>query len=272
VPLAKELPKLVANTKDEQWQAVHDLIYERCLRRSKFRFVDRYLNNVLVTHFHCMIQVNRSIGSMDGFVKFCAVLEHGPRNTTGEALSGRNRVPSIYESDSGLKISVLVDVREDQKHPEKIMEPLHAMVRLQSLDQCERTAGNPVGKVEFVNWDWPESFITNRSFREQGELTLSQNFLRQWPYKVPPDEIEKHVIERRPELINNLARDYGDDGGRLLGDLQLCCAVRLNDLFVRTSASVFGDGILKHFLVIHSPDDLCSGRFNPARHESVIGA
>ena len=257
-----------ADAKDERWQTVNDLLYQGCLRRSKFRFVERYIHNVLILHLHCLMLVNSS-KVMDRFIKFCAVLEHDRGNATGKAFGSDDGVPSVDDCNSGLKVAVLVDVRENREHPHQVMEPLKTIVRLQTLDECICVNGNPVGQIERSKRNGRDTFIATRPFQEQGELS-PRILLGEWADKCPPDKIEKQVIQRRPELVKNLTEQYGNINGRLLGDLQFGCAVRLNDLFVRVSATVFGDGILNSLLVLHGPEDFSAGGFNSGKHPRIL--
>jgi hypothetical protein len=193
------------------------------------------------------------VEGMQRSVEFCAVLEHRYQNAAGETPSA-DRVPTIYDRDTGMEIAVLVDIRKNHQHSQQLMEPCPTMVWLQTLDECERVSGNPIRNFEGLPGDGRDLFATLRSIQKQRELT-PQVLFGEWADEIPPDEIEKQVVERRLELVKNLSRNYGNIDGRVLGDLQLGCAIRLHDLFVRASATIFGNGFLDGFSVFHGPDD-----------------
>jgi hypothetical protein len=78
---------------------------------------------------------------------------------------------------------------------------------------------------------------------------------------VPLDQFEEEVIQRRPDLINNLARNYGDIGRGVMGDIQCVFAIRVRNDYTRLSVGVFGDALIQHVTMLHCPEDFESSRF-----------
>ncbi len=68
------------------------------------------------------------------------------------------------------------------------------------------------------------------------------------------DEIESQIIERGPQLIDDLSRDNRDIWRRLPDDFQLIFAVRVREDVVRLTCNVWPDDVLEEVQVVPLPD------------------
>jgi hypothetical protein len=77
---------------------------------------------------------------------------------------------------------------------------------------------------------------------------------------VPLDEVEYQVIERGPQVINDLSSQNRNCSGRINKDVKMFFAVRLRDDFVRVLRGVNGDFVMDRFEALRCPDE-----FEPCR-------
>jgi hypothetical protein len=255
VKLLKELTKGGADAEDPRWQLVYDILYRGGLERSKFRFVERYLNDIIVFHFHGTL-VN--LGRMDRLIEFCATLEHGHDSGTTKSSFSTYCVPSRNAGNSGIQMSMLVDVREYAQHPEKFMPVVPSIVRLQPLNECKCLMGNTVWDDAFsekASRDGRSSMGISGGIQGQREHNPVSHLVGDGAIPVPLDKIEKNVVERRPELIDDFASEYGNLDRGLLGDLQCWCTLRLGDFSIRVSAAIFGNALFDRLILFHCPND-----------------
>lgn len=255
VRLYQELLEVRADVEDPRWEMVNNILYQGGLERSKLRFIERYLNNVLIVHFHGTLVY---IDGVKRLVDFCATLEHGLDDRTAQPVLGFYRMPSGDGGDNRVQMSMLVDVREYAQHPEKLMPVVHSVIRLQSLNECECSIGyasRDNGFSERRSRDGRSPVGIAGGIEAQGKHKFFSRAIGNWSAPIPLDKIEKDVVERRPELIDDFASEYGNFDRRLLGDLQFWCALRLGDYGVRISATVFGNGILDRLVLFHCSKD-----------------
>lgn len=254
VKLLKELTKEGADAEDPRWQRVYDILYRGGLERSKFRFVERYLNDIIVFHFHGKV-VN--LGRMDRLIEFCATLEHRHDSGATQPPFSLYRVPSCDGSNGGIQMSMLVDVREYVQHPEECMPVVRSIVRLQPLNECKCLIGNTSRDAfsERASRDGRSSLGIARGVKGQRELNVLSHFVGDGSIPVPLDKIEKNVVERRPELIDDFASEYGNLDRGLLGDLQCWCTLRLGNFSIRVSAAIFGNALFDRLELFHCPND-----------------
>lgn len=273
VQLLEKLTKEQADPKDERWEIVHDLLYRGGLERSKFRFMERYSNGVLVFHLHGVLV---DIHKMQRLVEFCATCEPWDEKRAGDSAWPCNDVPSMNCGNSGIQASMFVDVREEAQHPEKLMPAMRSIVRLQTLDECKRRFGNAIGNralAKITPGDGRDFRGITGRIETKRELQSFGDLVGHGANPIPFDKIEKHMIERRPELVEDFASNHGEFNRRVLDGLQCWYAIRLSDYSVRLTAAVFGDAIFQGLTLLQCPEDFClSGLPTSSHTESIAGS
>jgi hypothetical protein len=162
-------------------------------------------------------------------------------------------------------MSVFVDIRQ-RGEPSQPDIGLESIVRLQSLDECKRFSGNTrkVLRETFIG-TWGESTSFGESASE-GELTP---FLpisgEDCPIRIELDQIERQVIECRPDLIYDFASKDGDVGAGLP---KLYCAflVRLRNDGTRLISGICEDGALDSADLFRSPDEFYFSGLDSREH------
>jgi hypothetical protein len=85
----------------------------------------------------------------------------------------------------------------------------------------------------------------SRNFEQEGKLTSPFPIEGQLDITgIQLDEIERQVIECRPELINSLTNQDSNSGRRVGGKVELLLSVRLFHDQVRVVSDVLGDALL----------------------------
>jgi hypothetical protein len=158
--------------------------------------------------------------------------------------------------------------------PAELGRAIPSVVRLQTLDECERLFGNLrkglLKKVVTQRQGTGDRRIAGGwDFGQKRELAV---FKPPWGQGdiagIALDEIERQVIECRSELINNLPNQDGNIGGRLGGKAKFLCAVRLFGNQVRLTANVLIDGTLDSLDVYRSPLDFKPCGFDARCHNT----
>jgi hypothetical protein len=121
-----------------------------------------------------------------------------------------------------------------------ITHGIRTVVRLHTLDNCERLVGNP-GKFsgEFILGNRGRAAV--RSFHPERELAVLGPF---WVHggdtPIQLNDIERQVIEGGSHLVDHFAGEDGDFSRRRLGNIQLPFATSLLDDFVGPTRRVNG--------------------------------
>lgn len=221
------------------------------------RFIEHYIDGRSSLHIHGGIRLLH-----DTRLDFCAMLQ--------AATTDRDRATSVSEhfggneiGDGNVEMAVLVNVGEigDQSHD---LGSTFPMVRLQSLNECKRGFGNPrqttlktvvhrrlLGRVEPERKTAVILPITGQGNSERVEL----------------DQIESQIVEGGSKLIDDLSRNNGDIGRRLLENVHCLIAVRFRDDFVRLSCNVLTDDVLDEMKVFRCPTDFQRSGFESSEHE-----
>ena len=260
----KELLKVEKDIKDHERKIVNDFLEQCRLRRTDLRLVKRYLGNELRFHMH--ITLARRV--QENAVNLCAVIEHGLKKGVGVAHRVEEGHVSVNTGDGGIQAMVLVDVREFDQQPQGVMPVIPSIVRLQALDVCVGTVGNPIRNPDVLSVYRKTPLRAIRNIREKRELAGAENILRQRPDQIPLDEFEEKVIQGRPEMIDHFACEDRQFKRRISEDAQLLCAIRITDDFERIVASIFGDAILEGIMMFDDPDDFGLGGFECLGHGS----
>jgi len=204
--------------------------------------IERYKRNDVGWHIHFRSAPEGSINNREGS-DFCALLQHGIKvetpvelsvNLLGDEVVGG--LPAIH--DSGQYPPMLVDIAELVHHGEHInARILPAVVRLQSLDFCNRVNGNPIQP--------PASELLLKRFwrRTDREHIVSGGIILRSKYKFP-----YQIIETGAQVLEKITHDAGNtrrDGG---------ATNNLPDKFIRVS--VF---LSHHFCGILLKEPACFG-------------
>jgi hypothetical protein len=149
-------------------------------------------------------------------------------------------------------MSVLVDVRQGSYDPKDVMDPWPTMVGLYSLDECVGAFGKsrkPILEGFIGNRDGvgsPDGFSVGGDIQKQRELTsLLPVGGERDPLRIGLDEIERKVIKRRSELINNLSSNDLDIGGSIYKEIDNFFTIRIfgDDIRVLGTSQLVDDRV-----------------------------
>ena len=141
-----------------------------------------------------------------------------------------------------VKMSMLVDVRKPTYDPKNIMEACPTMVGLRSLDECISCLGNPrklilEEPVGHRNGIFDGRVPGSGNIQEERELAVplpSSGHL--YSSRVRLDQLERKMIERRLELIDDFACDDLNIRGSGNKEMKCLFTLRIGEDFIR----VFG--------------------------------
>jgi hypothetical protein len=260
VKLAQELVEKRADAEDPRWHIVHDVLYRGALERSKLRFIERYLNNVLILHLHGnLLYIDR----MHRLIEFCAVCEHGSDYGTANSPFAVNDMLSGDCRNGRVQMSMLVDIRKYAQHPNEPMPIIPSVIWLQSLNDCKcfiRNAARDDLLAEVRSGNGRDLCGVSRRIKTQGEFDYSGDIFGDGATPVPLDKIEKDVIKCRPEMVDDFASNHRYLDGRGLCDLQCRIAIRMDDFSIRLAASVSGNAVFESLVLTHCSNDFCMSR------------
>ena len=267
--LLKKLLESQCDLEDKRWQIVGDILQEGCLRNSDFRFIERYNRAILDFHLHGSLVFNGGNNGRDRRWKFCAILERGPDKST---IKGRMRenMPAVYRDDGRIKAAMFVDIRELTQLPKNLGCRIPSVVRLQALNECMCTIGNPLkhGLFSEQNVFWNGRTMTSGLLHQKRKLALTGNGVGQGLPVIPFDKFEKQVIECRPELVNHFTSKEGDVSRGFSSDAQCFFAVRISNDLVRLTSCVFGNALIDELTMVECPGKFpASGLNGEAFHE-----
>lgn len=146
---------------------------------------------------------------------------------------------------------MLVKVGEISEESQ-VVSQCSTTVWLCRLDECKRRFGNP-GK------DMRETVVDRgllENVQPQREKARIPPIGGEWAARmIELDQIERQVIQRRPDLVNNFSGENGDAEWRFLPDAYPICAVRQRDNCVRVTARVSSNLLSYPFDMFRRPDE-----------------
>ena len=267
IALAKELLELDCDPEDVRWQVVYDLAKRGALRGSEFRLIERYIKMDVTFHLHFSLQY---VGVVMQRHNLCAVFEGNAQDHAGSAVTNGD-LASMSADHCGRKVTMLVDVREYNQEPEKVMPRIASVVRLQTLDECIRTAGHPVKQTLFTE----EYFLPNRRGVSGGLNTDDRELARPLDLsgKIsamrPFDKLEKQMIQCGSAMVDDFSSEHGDVDRGLFEDVQCRCSVRIGNDFNRFILSVFGNAVIENPTLLHCPDDFGPSGLQSITHDNL---
>jgi hypothetical protein len=160
--------------------------------------------------------------------------------------------------ESGIKVTVLVNVGKFTDSAQGIHQIPASVIGLNTLDECKRSFRN----VRHLFMETVVNMAIGRRVKPEREAASLVPSLGQGSSDmVALNEIESQIVERGPQLIDDLSRDNRNVWRRLPKDLELIFAVRVRDDAVRLTFNVGPDDVLEQVQVLFSPAEFQVGGF-----------
>ena len=235
---------------------LQEVVHRESARASKGFFIERYSRAIAAIHIHGRITLAPSGNRR---INFCATLQHRISAVRTPAQKF-DPLRCFGAGPDKVEMSVLVDIRENDKKAQSIINRANTVVRLQTLDECKRLVGNPrkfADKFSFGKW----ASATLGKFNFHRELSLFAPIgFNGGNVRITLDQLESQMVERRPHLINRLSCQQRNLKRRRLGDIQLFLMLRLRDNFVRLTSGILGNATLDSADVFLGPIEFQQGR------------
>ena len=170
-----------------------------------------------------------------------------------------------------IKVAMLVDVRQLANDPQDVMDSRPTVVGLHTLDECVSIFGDPRKLVlEKLKWDrngvLDGRLPTTRDSQKDGELAISLPALGQFQsLGVGIDELERKMIESRPELIDDFPCDDLNVSRSINKEMKCFFTVRICEDFARVFGfSQIADNTINLIEVSRYPAEFEFGRRHAA--------
>jgi len=187
--------------------------------------------------------------------QFCAIIQYAGVDDSRKEFCVHRPSESDIITDSrscrGMEHPVLVAVREFMNKPEGVhISLIPTVIRLHSLDDCQRVFGNAPRQSIRVY-----SFKISNFLDEDGEV---QSIGTDSTGKRKIEQLPKQVIQSRPHVMQIIAYDDTEIWRRLFPNVQNCpdkFAIRFLDNFQGIAIEIFFDFLVEKAEMFLCPDE-----------------
>lgn len=245
---------------------LQDVLRFEGVRPNSDSFIERYIRGKASLYVITSVKGNL-IGNWD----FCTVLESAHCRNSAESIGVRNFVVDSNSGQYDVKVSVSVDVRQFAQNTKSVTDscPWPTTVRLYSLDESISRIGD-AGQLLFKDFFRHRDVIgdgripVSRYLEHQGELTVPLPILRKgYVSGIELDEFERQMIERRTELIDDLANNHQNVSRCSDTEIDVFLTIRIFDDFIRVCfAKSLSEITVDLQKVYRCPDDFVLSRLD----------
>lgn len=199
---------------------------------SKNWLIEGYKSGKLEAHLHIGITPDAAVEQ----INFCAVIA-GRVSGGDKSVCPHSGFVDLRSTSGQYQISVLISIAEFLEESEAVINLPDPIVRLHTLDECVRLCGNT--RKFFETSQRQRGRLSDFEFSPQRKLaTLLPLGGQIRPIRIELDEIEREMIQDRPQLIKDFADENGNVRRNGDGQIQCCFAITVHDYLRRILGNV----------------------------------